>query len=335
MGRAISIELQQHFDQKYQTTAHLLRIDPVRPGYSSYGVTDIDRDITYDDGTSELTYSAAIGFESTEFSFNPTLSADNADMTSLLPVFDIPVSEDVLRSGAYDFAEFTLYKVNYEDLTQGHVIVGSGNLGRVSLKDGLSFVSEMNGMSKQLAQSVCPRYSRTCRATFGSQPPGTGGGVKEEEDYCGFDAESLFESFEVTNVGTEPTVEFTDALLPFPDSPTEDIYHRGLIRWVTGLNAGREYEVEGNTTGGTVTTMFAMDYPAQVGDTGLIRRGCNKQARDTERGCAHWFGSQWTIHVRAEPDLPLGDALANSVPGGNAGPGEFGGSTNVEETSEL
>ena len=125
MGRAISIELQDHFDQKYQTTAHLLRIDPVRPGYSSYGVTDIDRDITYDDGTSELTYSAAIGFESTEFSFNPTLSADNADMTSLLPVFDIPVSEDVLRSGAYDFAEFTLYKINYEDPTQGHVIVGS------------------------------------------------------------------------------------------------------------------------------------------------------------------------------------------------------------------
>lgn len=335
MGRAISIELQQHFDQKYQTTAHLLRIDPVRPGYSSYGVTDIDRDITYDDGTSELTYSAAIGFESTEFSFNPTLSADNADMTSLLPVFDIPVSEDELRSGAYDYAEYTLYKVNYEDLTMGHVIVSHGNIGRVTLKDGLSFVSEMNGLSKQTQQSVCARYSRTCTATFGSQPPGTPGAMVTEEKYCGFDAESLWEAFEVTAVGDEATVEFTDSALPFPDTPVADIYHRGMVRWETGLNAGREYEVEGNTTGGTVSTMFAMDYPAQVGDTGLIRRGCNKIARDDARGCKHWFGTQWTIHFRGQPDIPLGDALANTAPGGNAGPGDFGGDTSGAETAEA
>lgn len=336
MGRAIPIKLQEALDSGASTLTHILKITPVRPGFSAYGVSGTNRDIVYDDGDGPITYSAAIGMVPSNLQSVPNLSVDNADFQHLIPEFDVPITEEDIRAGVYDYAEFTLMLVDYENLSAGHGVVHHGNLGQLRIKDGLSFWNELFGLSKFLKQSVCPRYSRTCRATFGSQPPGTGGGVKEEEDYCGFDAESLFEEFQVTSIGSEPTVEFTDALLPWDsDGPTEDIYHRGLIRWVTGLNAGREYEIEGNTTGGTVTTMFAMDYPAQVGDTGLIRRGCNKQARDAERGCAHWFGAEWTGHVRGEPDLPLGDALANSVPGGNAGPGEFGGSTNVEESAEL
>ncbi len=328
MGRAIPIQLQEALDSGASTLTMLLKVTPVRPGFSSYGVTLTNRDIRYDDGEGLIVYSASIGMVPSNLLATPNLSVDNADFQHLVPEFDVPISEADIRAGVYDYAEFTLMLVDYENLAAGHVVVHHGNLGQLRVKDGLSYWNELFGLSKQLKQSVCARYSRTCPATFGSQPPGTPGATVTEEKYCGFDAESLWEAFEVTSVGDEPTVEFTDSALPFDsDGPVADIYHRGMVRWETGLNAGREYEVEGNTTGGTVSTMFAMDYPAQVGDAGLIRRGCNKIARDDARGCKHWFGTQWTIHFRGQPDIPLGDALANVAPGGNAGPGDFGGDT--------
>lgn len=330
MGRAIPIQLQEALDSGASTLTHILKITPVRPGFSAYGVSATNRDIVYDDGAGEITYSAAIGMVPSNLLATPNLSVDNGDFQHLVPEFDVPISEENIRAGVYDYAEFTLMLVDYENLAAGHVVVpnGFGNLGQLRIKDGISYFNELFGLSKQLKQSVCARYSRTCTATFGSQPPGTPGATVTEEKYCGFDAESLWEPFEVTSVGDEPTVEFTDSALPFDsDGPVADIYHRGMVRWETGLNAGREYEVEGNTIGGTVSTMFAMGYPAQVGDTGLIRRGCNKIARDDARGCKHWFGTDWRFHARAQPDIPLGDALANVAPGGNAGPGDFGGDT--------
>lgn len=332
MGRSIPIQLQEALDSGASTLTHILKVTPVRPGFSAYGVSETNRDIVYDDGDGPITYSAAIGMVPSNIQSVPTLSVDNADFHHLVPEFDVPINEDDIRAGVYDYAEFTLMRVDYENLAAGHVVVHHGNLGQLRLKDGLSYWNELFGLSKALKQSVCQRYSRTCTAIFGSQPPGTPGATATEEKWCGFDAESLFEPFEVTAVGDEPTVEFTDALLPWDSSgPTDDLYHRGMVRWTSGLNAGREYEVEGNTEDGTVTTMFAMDYPAQVGDTGLIRRGCNKVARDGTHGCQHWFGTEWTIHFRGQPDIPLGDALANTAPGGNAGPGDFGASTESAE----
>lgn len=336
MGRSIPIQLQDALDSGASTLTHILKITPVRPGFSAYGVSGTNRDIVYDDGDGAITYSAAIGVVPSNLQSVPNLSVDNADFQHLIPEFDVPITEEDIRAGVYDYAEFTLMLVDYENLAGGHAVVHHGNLGQLRIKDGLSYWNELFGLSKQLKQTVVARYSRTCPAIFGSQPPGTPGAIVTEEKYCGFDAEALFEPFEVSAVGDEPTVEFTDALLPWDsDGPEADIYHRGMVRWTSGLNAGREYEIEGNTTGGTVSTMFAMDYPAQVGDQGLIRRGCNKVARDAVRGCEHWFSTLWTVHFRGQPDIPLGDALSNAAPGGNAGPGDFGGVQAPTEESEL
>ena len=333
MGRSIPIQLQDALDSGASTLTHILKITPVRPGFSAYGVSGTNRDIVYDDGNGPITYSAAIGMVPSNLQSTPNLSVDNADFQHLVPEFDVPITEEDIRAGVYDYAEFTLMLVDYENLSAGHVVVHHGNLGQLRIKDGLSYWNELFGLSKALKQTVVARYSRTCPAIFGSQPKGTPGALVTEEKFCGFDAESLWEDFEVTGVGAEPTVQFTDALLPWDsDGPIADLYHRGMVRWTSGLNAGREYEVEGNTTGGTVSTMFAMDYPAQIGDQGQIRRGCNKIARDDANGCRHWFGPLWTIHFRGQSNIPLGDALSNAAPGGNAGPGDFGGIAGPAET---
>lgn len=328
MGRQISIELQDHFDGPQQTDCALIRIDPVRPGYASYGVTSLDVDVTYDDGVSELVYSSAIGAAISAMQGTNDMTSDNAESRHLMPVFDVPISEADIAAGAYDFARYTVYIVNYEDLTQGHVIPpgGYGTLGRVTIDDsGLSIANELSGLLKELKQTICPRDSLGCRATFGSQPVGTGGGVVEEHQPCGIDAEALFVDGTVTSVGLETNRTFTDS----SQTEVEDYYALGLVRWVTGANAGRENEIESSTDTGEIQLAFPTGFPIQIGDTYRRRQGCSKIARDELRGCKYHWGVEWVSHFDGEPDIPIGDAVANATPGATVGPGG-GGSSNTQ-----
>lgn len=310
-------------------TCLIMRVDPVRPGYASYGVTSLDRNIVYDDGRGELLYSAAIGMQPFTLEQSLDLTVDNSEVESLLPEFDVPISEDDIRAGAYDYASYHLMLlVDYDDLSMGHVSLQDGNIGEIKVKDGLSFVPELRGLSQELKQTICARDSLTCRATFGSQPKGTGGGVVEEREYCGIDLAPLWREGVVTAVGVEAGYSFTDTDLPFgSDGPEDDVYALGVVRWLTGANAGREQEIEGNTTT-VVNLAFVTDFPIQVGDEYEIREGCNKHARDEVHGCKRWWGTQWTQHFRGEPDIPVGDAVKNAVPGATVGPGN-GGTTDV------
>lgn len=241
MPRSIPIELVNHLGGVARTTCVLVKVMPVQPGYVTYGVTSLDRDVLYDDGNGELNYSAAIGAEVTTMAGYSDLSADAGSNTSLMPVFDTPVSEADLVRGAYDFAEWVAYLVNYEDLTPGrHIEIDRGTLGRIVVTDsGLSFTSEMRNLAQALRQTITEKWSLSCRATFGSQPIGTGGGVVDERYPCRFDAEALWEPGAVESVGLETTREFvTSGLAPaYGGAP-------GMVRWLTGKNTGRTDEVE-------------------------------------------------------------------------------------------
>lgn len=325
MGRYIPLALKEHLQGQCQTTCYLIRIDPVQPGYASYGITSLDRDVVYDDGNGELTYSAAVGAQPTALQSSADLSVDNAESSSLMPEFDVPVSEEEIRAGAYDYAEFSLYLVNYEDLSQGHVTLRAGTLGRITIDaNGLSFINEHRGLSAPLKQSVCEKDSLTCRATFGSQPAGSATPGPVERFPCGVDAAALLVSGTVTAVGLENALTYTVGSFTMG----EDELAPGIWLWTTGDNAGRTYEIESNTAGGEITLAHEMAFAAQVGDQGQYRPDCNKQARDTVKGCAaaiRW-GAEWPLHVRAEPDIPIGDAGAMETPGASSSPGS-GGST--------
>lgn len=319
MPRFIPPGLFAHLQQPTTTTAYLLRVTPVTPGYPAYGVTTLDRDVVYDDGDGELVYSAAVGFQPTALQGGCDLSVDNAETSSLMPIFDIPVSEADIRAGMYDFARFRLYLVNYEELPEGHVELRAGTLGRVRIDtDGLSFVPELRGLAAELRQTVCEKFSLSCRATFGSQPAGSATPGPIERFPCGFDATSILRTATVLSVGLENTLTFDIA----PDSGFADnSLNPGLVFWLTGLNANRANEIGSNTAGGEITLAHETDWPIQVGDTLQYREDCSKVARDEEKGCKHWFGTDWVRHFRGEPDIPIGDAGALETPGASSGPG--------------
>lgn len=336
MSRNIPIQLQESLNKDATSTTYLLKISSVRDGYAPFGASLTNVPIDYNDGQGLLRYYAIVGMQPSTLLSTPDMSVDNAEVEGLLPEYEFPIKEEDILAGVYDYAQFSLYLVNYNDLSAGHALLGSGTLGRMRSKDGLSFWEELRGLSQELKQTICARDSLTCRATFGSQPKGTGGGVVEEREFCGIDLSALWQPGTVTAVGAEEGYSFTDSSLPFGSGgPEADYYALGMVRWTSGLNAGREYEVEANTVGGVVTLAFVTDRAINVGDQYEIRQGCNKVARDDVRGCKYWYGAEWVMHFRGEPDIPVGDAVKNATPGATVGPGQ-GGSTNIPyETEEA
>lgn len=320
--RNIPAALQTHLDSGATTLTYLMRIDPAQPGFASVGITMGNTLITYDDGDGDLDYDPAIGMVPATLSFSSEMDVDNSQQQHLVPEFDLPISEADLVSGAYDFARFRVYLVNYEDLGAGHINITDGQLGRMTVQDGLAFTSELTAKSKELKQSIVEKDSLTCRAIFGSQPIGTGGGVVEQRFPCGFDAESIYVAATVTSVGFETNRTFTASSL----GQATNYFVPGMLRWVAGANAGRSYEVEGFTSGGLINLAFETMFPVQIGDTFEIRQDCTKW-KDGDRGCKYHFGEpDWKLHYRGEPLIPVQDSDQLNTPGATVGAG-LGGST--------
>lgn len=324
MPREIPIELDDHLQQSATTLTLLLRITPVTPGVSVYGVTELDRDVEYDAGAGAVIYRAAIGMVPPALIGYADLTTDLAQAEHLLPEYEIPeLSEDAIRAGAYDFARFDVFLVNYRNLLQGHVHLRSGTIGQVSIRsDGLSFINELRDLAAKLKQSICSKDSITCRALFGSQPVGSSTpGPQVARDWCGFDATTLLEATTVDEVGAEVTGLIRAASY---SGWTENHLVPGIVKALTGANAGRTFEISANTADGWITLAVEAGYPFAEGDEFEYRPNCNQQARDEAKGCKFFHGADWVNRFRGEPDMPMGDRDAMFSPGAGVGPGEGG-----------
>lgn len=324
--RTIPIALQAHLDTGMTTVTHLIRIDPVTAGYDPVGVTLLDRDVVYDDGDGEITYLAAIGMIPASLDTSLDMTVDNTEIQSLVPEFDLPISEADIIAGVYDFAKMTIYMVNYESLSDGHVVLGYGTTGQMRVQQGLSFWTEYTALSKQLKQSIVEKDSLTCRAIFGSQPIGSPADSAGEFPVmqrfpCGKDAQALFTGpHTVTAVDAEFNQGFTASGL----GAAEDTYVPGMLEWLTGTNRGRTHEVETQSAGGHIEMTFQTMFPVEIGDTFRIRPDCTKWVEE-HNGCKFHFGTDWVLHYRGEPYIPVQDSDQINTPGASV-PKSLGGS---------
>lgn len=302
MPREIPIAFQGHLDGSSTTTCLCVRIEPVSPGYAPIGVTTRDRDLKFQD---EI-YHAAVGLDSSARTAATDMSVDNSEGTSLVPEFDVPVSERDLIAGAYDYASWVSYLVNYEDPSQ-FVELARGELGQVRVLNGLSFTFELLGMTKRLKQSIVEKDSLRCRAIFGSQALGSGAPVTQRFP-CGFETTGLWVLGSVVTVGEENTISFETDL-----TQADGFFKPGMLRWLTGPNTGRTYEVE-DFTSAVVWLTFPTMFPVEVGDTFEIRPDCTKW-KDDANGCKAWWGGAWVLHYRGEPFIPVGDTGQVNAPG--------------------
>jgi len=318
MSRTVPAQLQAHLDTGRTTTTLLLKITPAMPGYPPVGVTALDRDVPYDDGEgdSEVIYHAAVGMVPAALQQSLSMSVDNTEFKHLISEYGLALEEADIAAGVYDYAEFRLMLVNYEDLTMGHVELMRGELGQMRIEQGMAFWTEQTSMVKRLKQSIVEKDSLTCRAIFGSQPIGSSNDGVQQRFPCGFDTSALWTAGVVTSVGLESNRTFTAAALGLGEGECVP----GMLRWTVGANAGRSCEVEAQSAAGVVSLAFETMFPIEEADEFEIRPDCTKW-KDGANGCRHHFGDDWVLHYRGEPYIPVADADALNTPGATVGTG--------------
>ena len=171
MPRAISPELAAHLKGSSITVCYLLKIMPKRAGVPVFGLTTLDDDRTYNDGTGLLTYRAKRGYTAFDVDTKADLSVDNSEASGLLAEYPADgVTAEGIARGDYDGARFVQYLVNYEDLSMGHVILNAGQVGQIKMIDDLTCHIELRSLTQILKQnSIIEVTSITCRAKFGDE----------------------------------------------------------------------------------------------------------------------------------------------------------------------
>lgn len=265
------------------------------------GFTRLDVNVTYNDGGGALVYTSDQGFTPERLEAAADLGVDNTDVEGWYALSG--VTEARIRAGLFDFAKVWVYRVNFTDLTQGHEIWAAGTLGE-SKYTGLGWTTEFRSLSQQLKQPLCQLYSLTCRARFGSQYIGTPGAEFTERKPC--TKPIVWASGTVTSVGAENDRIFTDTGRP----EANGFYKPGVIKWLTGNNAGAQMEVS-DFTADVFQLILPLPYVIQVGDTYQVRQDCDK----SEVMCKARHNNY--PFFRGEPKTPIQDADSIMVPGAN------------------
>lgn len=328
--KTIPAQLLTHKAQSSTTLTDLLLVGPL-PDATYRGFTLLDIDVPYNDGNGSVTYKARTGFDMSALVSTADLGVDNAEATTLAPLVTYETegfTQAQIDSGALDKTPFVIYRVNYKDLTTGrHEIVAGGTIGEMRSKHGQVTVLELRSLSQQLKQSIVELDSLTCRAIFGSQPLGTGGGVVEQRFPCGFDIAAEWVAGEVTSVsGSEPDLEFTDTAL----AQAANYFAPGVVEMLTGANAGQTREIE-SFGSGIITMLFPFVNAVEVGDTFRIRRDCSKR-KSGHNSCKDTFWlTDWSLHFRGEPAIPVSETAKLNSPGAATSAGGVSGTGEVAE----
>lgn len=302
-GKAIPTALVDTYAETTTALGFLLKIT-ARDG-TVVGVTSAEEPVDYNDGTGEITYSAAIGYDAYAFETSADLGVDNSEGRMLIADSGM-FSDEQIEAGVLDYGEYVVYRVNRLDLAQGHEIVDVGTIGIAKRVDGLAAVVELRSLQQQLKQTYGSLYSLTCRARFGSGGGGSGCAVARGQ--CGFDAESLWQNHSVSSVGSETDRIFTADSTPAVNGPNGALtFAPGIVHWLTGSNAGKQSEIEA-ITGAEITLRFGTPYTIEATDTFKIRPDCDK----TWETCRDDYDN--ILNFRGEPKIPLADEGTQIVP---------------------
>lgn len=280
-----------------------VKIMPVAPGVPVLGLTNWDVDLVITDLDGPLTYKAKRGYNSYATASTADLAVDNSEMEFLIAEFDVDgITSEAMRTGKYDGAKFIQYIVNPYDIAAGKAIISSGYIGRMKNLDGLVAVLEARSLTQVLKQqSIIELGSNNCRAQFG-------------DARCQYPVETLWDGGEVDAVGLETDREFT--LIGSGISEEDDFYVPGKVKFLTGGNAGREFEVE-SYVAGVVTLMFPTDEPIESADELEIRPDCTNlwgaPLTEDHNSCNHWENRP---KFRGEPKRPVSETAQLMAPGG-------------------
>jgi uncharacterized phage protein (TIGR02218 family) len=301
--------MQTHLAQGQTTLAYLWKVK--RVDGTILGFTTHDQNLSYDagDGDGAVTYEAFTGFTNSAASGKSDLSVDNIEFTGFLES-DSLVDAD-LRAGLYDDSAIAVRVVNWADLTMGDVLIRSGSLGMVKMKNG-TFTAEIRGLSYKLTTVIGALYGPICRAVFGS---GLNGIDLSSQYLCKIDVTAYRQSGSVASDPTAIAIVPTSGLLmigsatPTAPAPT-GWFDDGIIAFTSGVLNGYSFEIK-SWDGTTLNLYLPLPKQPAAADTFTIEPGCNHTIFD----CGSKFNN--VVNFRGEPSIPGEDSILD-YPG--AGP---------------
>ncbi len=157
--KTISSGLQTHIDGATTSLATLWRV--VRKDKTEFFFTDHDKDIPFEGDN----YIASSGYSRTAITGDSTLAVDNLNVEGIFDSAEI--TEIDIRAGKFDFAEVFISTINWTNVADGVMKMRHGRFGEVTLTDKGIFLTELRGLSQQLAQGVGDIYQPECRADLG------------------------------------------------------------------------------------------------------------------------------------------------------------------------
>jgi uncharacterized phage protein (TIGR02218 family) len=265
-----STTLKAHLAAEVTTLALCWKV--VRKDGVTSGFTSFSRDLVVDG----ITYKASTGFTPTAIETSAGLAVDQLEVEAILN--DTSITEADLQAGKYDYAAIEVFLVNYQDLTQGKLVLRVGTLGEVTVRKGV-FVAEIRGLSQAFQRQIGELYSPTCR-------------VKRLGDTrCKIDLAPYTHTLTVSAVTDQRTFAHANSLKP------DGYFQMGLVEWLTGANAGLEIEVK-TYASGVFTLVQPMPYTIAAGNTFKAIRGCDR----TFETCRTVFNN--VLNFRGEPHLP-------------------------------
>lgn len=154
------------YERSVTSFARLLKLERA-DGSVTVGAAAFRRDIPYDDGGGEITYRAAAGADASALEQALGYKSETLDLAWLLDDVEI-TSEDIL-AGLWDGARYTIYEVDYTDLTPGRHHIpdgGRGWLGDVTL-EGDQATAKMRSLLDAFNIERGRVVTRQCVAPFG------------------------------------------------------------------------------------------------------------------------------------------------------------------------
>lgn len=289
--KTIHATLLSHLGEPVTTTCLLVKVECVGAHAGlMLGFTNLDIDVEYNDGDGLLTYESDNGFSPRRFTQTSAVAVDSSEIDGI--VADTGITEAMIRSGIFNSAKMTIYRVNYNDLTSGrHEVMAYGRAGETKY-DELGFKCEFRSLSQLLKQPISQPYSLTCIAKFGSS------GVR-----WACNKALSWASGTVTSAGSETDRIFNASGIVAADGFYSD--HAGVIRWTSGNNEGAEMEIDLYTVGHFELSL-PMPFPILPGDDFDVRQDCDKlfaTCRDVHANSVNFRG-QNLIPVDGKAMIP-------------------------------
>lgn len=250
------------------------------------GITDHDRDLSFDIGTGPVVYSSSTGVLPSSLTLTEGFDADSIELVG--PIGDTFTLQAAL-GGRFDRAEAYVFEVNWKSLASGPIRLLRGKVGEARPEGG-RFVVSIRSLVDAFNQAIGRVITPYCDADFG-------------DDRCGYDPLEA----EATVATVTDGMRFT---VTFAGDYAEDFFNAGTVLFTSGELAGAgAVEIFDWSSAGAIVLFEPLADAPQTGDELILRQGCPK----TRAACRE-FGN--ILNFRGFPEVPGSDqVLKYPVPG--------------------